>query len=265
MILQRCHSGFVLKHPAEIGLAAEAASAADLPNGQFRVFQHIFCRNNAGHENVVHDRQTGGLLKFLAEIVFAHMKHRANLIHGQMLVNVRIDIFRCFLHHAENRKHGVGSILIEQDQKLNIMAGYKCIMVIFPVRKQCKIIKDPIDLPHRLRRNLCVYQRIGRKTLFHPQHIRKQIQNPIQFGIGQKNLASVVFFRKVRQRIVKPIGAHKAQTTRCKRIVLLPIHYASAAGMNEHDHIPVQRVPGVVAVVKARMMYPHIFVHGITP
>ena len=33
LILQRCHSGFILEHPAEIVLTAEAASAADLANG----------------------------------------------------------------------------------------------------------------------------------------------------------------------------------------------------------------------------------------
>ena len=88
---------------------------------------------NSIYKTLNKDENIQSLLEFFAEIVFAYMKHVTNLVDGQMLMNVRINIFDCFLYHSKNGKYGVRGIVVEQNQQLDIMAGYKCIVVIISI------------------------------------------------------------------------------------------------------------------------------------
>ena len=60
----------LLKNTAEVGCAAEAASVADLTDGERGVRQVAFCGNDPGLKDIVHDRDAGYLFKLTAEMIF---------------------------------------------------------------------------------------------------------------------------------------------------------------------------------------------------
>ena len=64
----------------------------------------------------------------------------------------------------------------------------------------------------------------------------------------------------IRKCIIKVVRAHKAQASRSEGIVFISVNNASAAGVDIHDHISVNSMPGVIPCVKAGMMDSYILV-----
>ena len=129
-ILQRCCAGVFLKHPAKIRAAAEAAKAADLPNGQKGIRKHTLGGHDPGLKQVVHHRKAGDLFELAAEVVLADVDLPAKVVNGDVFPDMPVDILHRFLNHIGGGGCGLGLILTQAGKQRQKAAFYQGIQVM---------------------------------------------------------------------------------------------------------------------------------------